>query len=87
MRLSIVKSFDKMISTEEIMTVIELLPRLKALNHKDKIRAIQFLANEVAKEEDVLFNDGATYEIWSPFDSFEAAEQLNSLLEKEKTNA
>lgn len=69
------------------MTVAELLPKLKTLNHKDKIRAIQFLANEVAKEEDISFDEGKTYEIWSPFDSYEAAEQLNTLLEKEKVNA
>lgn len=69
------------------MTVAELLPKLKTLNHKDKIRAIQFLANEVAKEEDITFDEGKTYEIWSPFDSYEAAEQLNTLLEKEKVNA
>ena len=39
------------------MTIIEVLPTLKALNHKDKIRAIQFLANEVANEEDSIFVD------------------------------
>ncbi len=69
------------------MTVTELLPTLKSLNHKDKILAIQFLANEVAKEEEVSFDEGKIYEIWSPFDSYETAEQLNSLLENEKANA
>lgn len=69
------------------MTVAELLPTLKSLNHKDKILAIQFLANEVAKEEEVSFDEGKIYEVWSPFDSYEAAEQLNMLLENEKANA
>ena len=66
------------------MTITEVLPTLKALNHKDKIRAIQFLANEVAKEEEVFFEEGKTYEIWSPFEAFEAAEQLEKLLEEKE---
>ncbi|MGI8670428.1 MAG: hypothetical protein ACR2J3_11400 [Aridibacter sp.] len=45
------------------MTVTELLPTLKALNHKEKIRAIQFLANEEAKEEEIFFEEGASYPI------------------------
>ena len=69
------------------MKYTEVLPTLKALNHKDKIRAIQFLANEVAKEEEVFFEQGKTYEVWSPFDAYEAAEQLEKLLkEKESAN-
>lgn len=67
------------------MTVADVLPTLKALNHKDKIRALQFLANEVAKEEEVFFEEGKTYEIYSPYDSFEAAEQLKKLLEEKES--
>ena len=70
------------------MTISEVLPTLKALNHKDKIRAIQFLANEVAKEEEVFFEEGKLYEVWSPFEAYEAAAQLEKLLkEKEGANA
>lgn len=70
------------------MTITEVLPALKALNHKDKIRAIQFLANEVAKEEGVFFEEGKTYAVYSPYESYEAAEQLRKLLEEtEKVNA
>ena len=68
------------------MTVAELLPTLKALNHKEKIRAIQFLANEVAQEENIFFEEGASYQVWSPFESYQAAGQLMELLEKEKNN-
>lgn len=68
------------------MTYTEVLPTLKTLNHKDKIRAIQFLANEIAKEEEV-FIEGKTYEFWSPFEAYEAAAQLEKLLaEKESAN-
>ena len=70
------------------MTITEVLPTLKALNHKDKIRAIQFLANEVAKEEEIFFEEGKTYAVYSPYESYEAAEQLRKLLEEtEKVNA
>lgn len=67
------------------MTITEVLPTLKMLNHKDKIRAIQFLANEVANEEEVFFEEGKTYEIWSPFEAYEAAEQLRNLLEEKES--
>ncbi len=66
------------------MTITEVLPTLKALDHKDKIRAIQFLANEVAKEEEVFFEEGKIYEIWSPHDSHGAAEQLRKLIEEKE---
>ena len=68
------------------MTISEVLPTLKALNRTDKIRAIQFLSDEVAKEEGV-FQDGKVYEIFTPYESFEAAQQLQKLLdEKENIN-
>ncbi len=64
------------------MTYSEVLPTLRNLDHKDNIRAIQFLANEVAREEDVFFEEGKTHEIYSPYESFEAAEQLRQLLKE-----
>ena len=68
------------------MTVTEILPTLRALNRTDKIRVIQFLANEVAREEEVFFEEEKSYQIWSPFESYKAAEQLMNLLEEEKAN-
>jgi hypothetical protein len=73
-------------SGENYMTAAELLPILKALNHMEKIRAIQFLANEVVREES-FFEEGKNYDIWSPFESSDAAEQLTKLIEeREKVN-
>lgn len=68
------------------MTISEVLPTLKALNHKDKIRAIQFLANEVAKEEQVFF-EHQEHEFISQTDAFEASRTLQKLLEEHKTDA
>ena len=68
------------------MTITEVLPTLKALNYRDKIRAIQFLANEVAREEEeeIFFEEGKTYEVWSPYESYEAAGQLEKMLDEGK---
>lgn len=65
------------------MTITEILPILKALNHKDKIRAIQFLANEIAKEEKVSFDYGEADHIWSLHNSFEASLALQKLLDEQ----
>lgn len=69
------------------MTLTEVLPDLKRLNHADKVRALQFLANEIAKEEGVWFEKNQQHEFFSLHDSFEAAEALTKLLEEEKANA
>ncbi len=68
------------------MTYTEVLPTLKALNHKEKIRLIQFLANEVAKEEDVFF-ENQQHEFISQTDAFEASQVLQKLIDENKANA
>ena len=69
------------------MTITEVLPTLKALNYKDKIRAIQFLANEVAKEKDSVFFDNQKHEFISQTDAFEASRVLQKLLDEQKDDA
>ena len=66
------------------MTVTELLPTLKNLSRADKLRIMQFLVIELAKEEDALLQPGATYTVWSPYNSHEAAHKLAELLEEDK---
>ena len=68
------------------MTYTEVLPTLKELNHKDKILAIQFLANEVAREEGVFF-ENQEHEFVSQTDAFEASQVLQKLLDEQKVNA
>jgi hypothetical protein len=69
------------------MSLIDLLPTLRTLPRADKIQAIQFLAAELAREEEQLgmFQSGATYSVWSPHDAYEAAAALRKLLETEKS--
>jgi hypothetical protein len=65
------------------MTVTELFPTLRNLPRADKLKVMQFLVTELAQEEEPTLQSGATYEIWSPFDSHEAAHKLAQLLESE----
>ena len=68
------------------MSLAEVLPNLKTLNRADKVRAIQFLANEIAREEGIWFEENQQLEFFSLHDSFEAAEVLMKLLEEQKAN-
>lgn len=68
------------------MSLSELLPSLKELNHTEKLLAVQFLVNEMAKEENLYFRDDAEYSFWSQVDASEAAATLSQLLESEKQN-
>ena len=67
------------------MTLSELLPALHGLPRADKLRVIQLLAADVAREE----GDEATiaeglYPIWSPYDAFEGAATLLRVLDEEQ---
>jgi hypothetical protein len=67
------------------MTLAELLPALHDLAKSDKLRAIQVLAADVAREDGaVLAPSEAPYPIWSPYDAFDGAATLMRLLEQEK---
>jgi hypothetical protein len=67
------------------MTLAELLPALHALAKRDKLRAIQVLAADVAREDgEMVAASEAPYPIWSPYDAFEGAATLMRLLEEEK---
>ena len=69
-----------------MMSLADLLPALKDLPHSDKLRAVQFLVVEIAKEEDIALNSGATYPIWSPYSSVEAADTLLSALKEDQAD-
>jgi hypothetical protein len=69
------------------MTVTELLPTLRNLPRADKLKVMQFLVTELTQEEEPSLQPSATYEIWSPFDSHEAAHKLAQLLESEPPQA
>ncbi len=66
------------------MTITELLPTLKNLNRADKLKVMQFLITELANEEELTLHSNATYSVWSPFNSHQAAHELAQLLESEQ---
>jgi len=65
------------------MSVTELLPSLKTLSRTDKLKVMQFLAQELEVEEELsLLQSGKTYQIWSPLNSYKAVQTLATLLEE-----
>ncbi len=70
------------------MSLAEVLPSLKALNRSEKLRVVKILIDEITSEDEAsFFESGAEYEIWSPYDSYEAAEKSQRMLEESKPNA
>jgi hypothetical protein len=65
------------------MTLAELFPTLRNLPRADKLKIMQFLIAELAQEEEPDLQHGATYAVWSPLNSHEAAHKLAQLLESE----
>jgi len=69
------------------MSLAEVLPNLKTLNRSEKLRVVKILIDEITQEEASFFESGAEYEIWSPYDSYDAAAKLQQMLEENKSNA
>ncbi len=63
------------------MLLAELVPAVQSLERADKLRLMQLLVVELAREENVsLLTDGAEYPIYTPLEAFEAGETLLELL-------
>ncbi|MBD2448648.1 hypothetical protein H6G76_16105 [Nostoc sp. FACHB-152] len=67
------------------MTTVDLFSTLKNLPRAEKLKVMQFLIAELAKEEEPTLQAGATYSLWSPLNSHEAAHKLSQLLESDQT--
>lgn len=66
------------------MTLAELLPALHMLPRADKLRVIQMLAADIAREEGVDVPSADTsYPIWSPYDAFQGSATLLRVLDEE----
>ena len=68
------------------MSLTEVLPSLKSLNRSEKLRVVKILIDEITQEEESFFESGAEYEVWSPYDSYDAADKLRQILEESKSN-
>ncbi|UBF25444.1 hypothetical protein K9N68_28255 [Kovacikia minuta CCNUW1] len=67
------------------MTATELFSTLRSLPRADKLKVMQFLITELARDEEPTLQSGATYSLWSPLNSHEAAHKLAQLLESEQS--
>ena len=65
------------------MSTADLFPTLRGLSRAEKLKIMQFLIAELAKEEEPTLQAGATYSLWSPLNSHEAAHKLSQLLESD----
>lgn len=62
----------------------ELLDELQKLDRAEKLEVISILAGELSLEENRRLRAGMTYEVWSPFDSSQAANTLLKMLEHDE---
>jgi len=69
------------------MSLAEVLPEVQTLSRLDKIRLIQFLAQELEHAEGELIEPGRAYPVWSPDTAFAAAAALLQALEEEKAQS
>jgi len=78
------KAKDKM--REDKTLVTELLPRVQSLPRADKLRLMQFLVLDLAREENItLLQPGQDYPVWSPYNAFDAATTLLNALKEDQT--
>jgi hypothetical protein len=63
-----------------MMNATKLLPILKELNRAEKLYVMQVLVSELAQEEDQLIQPDLAFPIWSPFESYEAADVMLHML-------
>jgi len=67
------------------MTLSEILPAIQSMPRIDKLRLIQLLATDVARDDEIALDvTDKTVPIWSPHDSFQGAATLLCVLDEDK---
>lgn len=67
------------------MTLTELLPTIHSLPRAEKLRLIQLLAADLAREDGIALDlADTTVPIWSPHGAFDGAATLLRVLDAEK---
>lgn len=70
------------------MTVTELYPTVKMLPRAEKLRLMQFLVVDLAREDGIpLLAAGAEYPVWTPLNAFEAGDALFQLLQEHQAKS
>ncbi len=68
------------------MSLLELLPEVRALSRIEKLQLIRVLAEDLARSEEIApFEPGREYPLWSPDRAYGAAAVLLRELEAERT--
>ncbi len=68
------------------MSLLELLPEVRALSRIEKLQLIRVLAEDLARSEEIApFEPGREYPLWSPDRAYGAAAVLLQELEAERT--
>lgn len=64
------------------MSLTELLPAVHALPRADKLRLMQVLVTDIAAEEEAVLPTGNVLNaVWTPYDAYDAAATLLSVLD------
>jgi len=63
------------------VAVTELLPTLQELSRADKLRVMEFLAQDLVREEESTPRGVEAYPVWSPYGAHDAAETLLKMLD------
>ena len=66
------------------MSLVEVLPEVQSLSQVDKIRLIQFLAQQLERESGGMIEPGRSYPLPSPNRAFTAAAALLQALEEDR---
>jgi hypothetical protein len=69
------------------MSFVEVLSEVQSLSRLDKIRLIQFLAQQLEQDDSGLMPPGQSYPVWSPDRAFTAAAALMQALEEDKAQS
>lgn len=68
------------------MSLVEILPTIRALPRADKLRLVYLLVAELAREEGIaLVEERGPYQVWTPYNAFDAAGTLWQALYKDRT--
>jgi hypothetical protein len=68
-------------------SLTDVLTELHELSRLDKIRAIQYLAEDLARDESGLIEAGRSYPIWSPDRAFSAAVTMLEALDEDRARS
>lgn len=68
------------------MTLPEILSELHSLPRSEKLRVIQSLVSDLAKDEGAAaLEPNQRYPVWAPYDAFEAADTMLNALKTESS--